>query len=263
MDHVDSSKRAFEAADNVVHAYDLNMEVPLSPDSVSEGDPGGGGAGGGGGSSSSVIDLDRSVHPSPESPTNQARRLPKRHRDDPIDEQRRARVGRKRRATDVAVTTSSSINLDDDAGVRSIARPEFRSGTSQPDPSRNQDGSIHAESRPSTPRRTDGRGSMPGSDRPATSNLKPTCLRQLLPRTLRESLQSGGRPDSVVSQLTPLGEDIKVCGRDGRGSLRTKMVSWTIDPDVPITLPGTCFFFFSPSSRLRRADAPEEKRPGR
>ena len=209
------------------------MGVPLSPTSVSDGD-----SAAGGGEGSSVIGLDRALDMSPESPSYRPCRLPKRHRDEPIDGNSQAHPGIKHRATDGAVTSSSSMNLDE-TGVRLIARPEFRSGTSLPDPSPNQDDStIHAKSRSSTPRRWDGRASVSGS------GLKPTRLRQLLPRTLRESLQSGGRPDSVTYQVTHLGEDIQVCARDGQGSLKTKMVSWTIDPDVPITLSGTFFFFF-------------------
>lgn len=60
-------------------------------------------------------------------------------------------------------------------------------------------------------------------------------LRDLLRLVINESLHVGGRPDFAVSETTELGEKIEIHSRSN-GELFCKAIYWTVEPALPDTL---------------------------
>lgn len=74
--------------------------------------------------------------------------------------------------------------------------------------------------------------------RPTSPNPRRTRLKRMLRSVINESLQVGGRPESILSVSTENGEDIEACSVNSKGDFKTKMIRWTVDPAVPDPLPG-------------------------
>ncbi|CAF9942615.1 MAG: hypothetical protein ALECFALPRED_009842 [Alectoria fallacina] len=210
----DSSRRAVEAADNVVHAYDLNMQVPDTPN-----------------------------------PPND---------DESVD----------------AMSTTSynggrpSINIE---GKSIFFRRSKRQRTSDSGNSGPVTKHRHLQSRSSTPRREisphttsirtaveesdsttggmeDFTGPTPALIEPeiafdlsepeytVTPSLRHTKVRDLLHLTINDSLRNGGRPESAIAEDIDGGEIIEVKTRSSNGDSRTKIIEWSVDPQVPETI---------------------------
>lgn len=210
---VDSSRRAVEAADNVVHAYDMNMNVPATPESRQE--------------DNEVAEeefsgrrgrllLNQVGH------DEAAQRRPssnKRRRSSSTD--RTTRRLRKYRAIelspDAPMAQSDPASLDQSDGFERASNQIVESARFQ----------LGDELTP--------RLSM---NRPTSPNPKRTRLKRTLRSVINESLQIGGRPDSTLAVSTENGEDIEVRSVDSKGDLKTKMIRWTVDPAVPDPLLG-------------------------
>ena len=215
----DSSRRAVEAADNVVHAYDMDMSVPDAPSHLP------------------FDDLDSA---SPFSPNLTDRRpeifvagsnLP---------------LSRKRRREDAfsrQSSNASSSKFQKIEGVKSAwsrnAEPsqELKEGL-------HEAGEVHSHAQ---------RGALP-TDAPtvedaelaassvATINrriapgLRHTNMREVFQYVINEGLKMGGRPDSAMAQEEPYGETIEVRSRGSDGTAKTKSIEWRVDPNMPGTL---------------------------
>lgn len=71
-----------------------------------------------------------------------------------------------------------------------------------------------------------------------TPGLRHTKVRELLHLIINESLRVGGRPESAIAEDTDGGEIIEVRTSGLNGDLCTKMIEWSVDPQVPETIFG-------------------------
>lgn len=214
----DSSRRAVEAADNVVHAYDMNMGVPETP--VSPLDK----------SADQWNTFWREMRPDLMISGNNMARAPfrglKRRRDEVswADVSVRARVSRpvRRRVRD-------SFSEE----------PPFRGSAScPPDPSLKEmnhlDGTCSHKT--STGRCDSTSSPMFASEHSRAPGLRHTYLREVLQYVINDALKVGGRPDSAIAEATEGGERIEVRTRTSNGESHTKWIEWTVSPDVPDTI---------------------------
>ena len=71
-----------------------------------------------------------------------------------------------------------------------------------------------------------------------TPSIRHTKVRELLHMTINDSLRIGGRPESAVAEDIDGGELIEVKTRCSNGDSRTKIIEWSVDPQVPETILG-------------------------
>lgn len=74
-----------------------------------------------------------------------------------------------------------------------------------------------------------------------TPGLRHTRIRELLHLIVNESLRVGGRPDSAVAEDTENGEIIEVRSKSAGGDARSKIIEWSVSPQVPETIFGKLF----------------------
>ncbi|THX78748.1 hypothetical protein D6D05_05235 [Aureobasidium pullulans] len=201
--YTDSSRRAVEAADNVVHAYDMNLGIPTGPlldeDSM-DGFP----------------EMTHASHPEilvagsdlPISRPN------KRRREEPKHDLEGSPT--KIQATLAARASKASPTEGMKQGVHEAETiPEGRSH-------------FPRSPRPSIAPLQGDRAIAPG--------VRHTNLRRVLQYVVNEGLKVGGRPESAIAQETHLGEIIEVCTRSAKGEPRTKLIEWSVDGTVPETI---------------------------
>ncbi|PWW76148.1 hypothetical protein C7212DRAFT_357477 [Tuber magnatum] len=229
----DSSKRAVDAADNMVHAYDFDMEVPSTPKM----------------SSQVLPDLpdgpDATLTPmrdsgfGPSTPRVVPRQSSKRRRESGSPEDMMPHKVRHR-----------SEGLDHDGDGDGILDPRLlpRSRSLSPP---GYTGSLARLLMPDDIQRRDSSGhSMLSAASPSPSgawlvfdaagkiqlNSRPLKIRELLSQILHETLRSGGRPDSTRSSLTPEGERI-IVSTMGPGEMNSTVeIELKVDESVPETL---------------------------
>ncbi|KAE9961466.1 hypothetical protein BLS_000244 [Venturia inaequalis] len=207
----DSSRRAVEAADNVVHAYDMNMGVPDTPLSPPN---------------------ENSVESS--------------HRRGGTNKEKRPDIvvtgenvpinfkGNKRRRGSDSVVHGKAHKLQKlqptttwpDHSVAAGAVPEKESteharhqqsvGLALMSPT-----AAHLENCEQT--------SVP-------PGLRHTNLRDVLQFLINDLLKVGGRPESAIAQETDGGEIIEVHSRSPNGETRVKTIKWDVDSAVPATI---------------------------
>ena len=212
----DSSRRAVEAADNVVHAYDLNMQVPDTPNPPND---------------------DESVDAMSTASCNGGRpsiniegksiffRRSKRQRTSdsgnsgPVTKHRylQSRSSTPRREisphttsirTAVEESDSTTGGMEDFTGpTPALIDPEIAFDLSEPEYT-------------------------------VTPSLRHTKVRDLLHLTINDSLRNGGRPESAIAEDIDGGEIIEVKTRSSNGDSRTKIIEWSVDPQVPETILG-------------------------
>ena len=215
----DSSKRAIEAADNVVQAYDLNMQVPESPsDKLNTPKQNQVGANGNYFESKpNMIDGSTIVN------TNKRKRSPGAKPDescaDCFPRSRRVRISPELQRNDSPRATPLR-QIDDHFDLSpKMLSPRMQVVHAAPD-------SI-AMPRPRafSPFSIDTAASTPG--------LRQCNIREVLPQVISDSLRSGGRPDFAVGEPIPNGERIEVKTRSSNGYSSQKTVIWRVDADVP------------------------------
>ncbi|KAH1497340.1 hypothetical protein KXV92_003368 [Aspergillus fumigatus] len=215
----DSARRAVEAADNVVHAYDLNMQVPKTPQRERESDPFSGLV-------QSPIESLPNIFTEGSNPY-------KRRRSNPADwseastskakaHRRSAREELSPRSEDVKnavheseqiVHANSSHHFDEVMADMVEARP------------------------PLAVRRSASHLLLEGINLNMRSpSLRVTKIRDLLRLVINESLHVGGRPDFSLSEATELGERIEVRTRSSNGEIFCKTIVWSVDEALPETL---------------------------
>lgn len=188
-----------EAADNVVHAYDLDMTVPMSP--------------------KSPVDEDARV----------------RVVSQPLDQvdkdyfSARPDSGKRKRSSSASyggptkyqATSSSFDDRRRNANLQKAVLESICERTAR----------THHEPERTSP------GSVPQGHEPSISaSVRHFDLRELLHYVVNESLKIGGRPESAVAQQTEGGETIDVWTRKSDGEAKRKIIDWSVDPAVPDTL---------------------------
>jgi hypothetical protein len=186
-----------EAADNVVHAYDMDMGVPDTPVSPPEDEDDGFNEDDASPQTLGIVVTGDNV---PINFKSQKRR--RESYDDPMSH------ATKYRKTSTSVPMSPKRSplqahvsaLDEEARLDA----ESRIGLSDP---------IHCP---------------PG--------LRHTNLRDVLQFLVNDLLKVGGRPESAIAQEKEGGEEIEVRVRSPNGDEKIKTVHWTVHPSVPDTI---------------------------
>jgi signal transduction histidine kinase/CheY-like chemotaxis protein len=213
----DSAKRAVEAADNVVHAYDMNMQVPDTPSNDNESPAT---------ASTGYFDYKpaRVIEGS-----NIAVNVYKRRRSSPqvwhfgnatklrhVDQSTRLDVSPKTRSTRF---TAPLLSTPPTAGSDI---PTIFTSSAEPTP-----GDFNT---PDTKLSSVETESLP------TPGLKHCRIRELIPSIIYDSLRVGGRPESAIGEPLELGERIVVHTRTSNGHISQKVIQWNVARDVPETL---------------------------
>jgi CheY-like chemotaxis protein len=214
----DSSRRAVEAADNVVHAYDMNMQVPGTPQNEEN--------------APSVSLSSTGVFENRPGILIEGSNIP-------------VNPHKRRRSSPVAWNYGSSTKI---RNVRASPRTEELSPRSELKPVIQESDAmlrstseLPAEAPRSSPdaqpttRRSSLRTSM-DIDASQTPGLRQCRIRELIPLVINESLRVGGRPDSAITEPTALGEKIEVRTRSSSGHTSQINIEWSVHPDVPETL---------------------------
>lgn len=231
----DSARRAVEAADNVVHAYDLNMQVPKTP--LRE--------------ETEILGQAGIYH---EVPGNHVTEPPvSETRPSIFIEGNNIAVNPYKRRRSLPVETTSPRPLRKQRLRAASSRQELSPRSEEvKNAVHESDQIVHAmpdrqieavmanmvDPRPSLAvRRSAPHLLLEGINVSLRgSALRFTKLRDLLRLVINESLHVGGRPDSAVSNATDCGERIEIRSRSSNGELRTKVVDWSVDPALPDTL---------------------------
>ncbi|KAI4231201.1 MAG: hypothetical protein LQ349_005759 [Xanthoria aureola] len=214
----DSSRRAVEAADNVVHAYDLNMQVPDTPIPPEEDES---------------VDALSALAQADKRPNILIKgnsisfQRSKRRRTSSAEVEKPAHKHRVLHSRGVSPHTASlKTAVEESDNLTRSQRGSDRSGfRSTPATVRTQDTIDEMALDTSEP-----------ESAAATPGLRHTKIRDLLHLVVNESLRLGGRPESAVAEDTDGGEIIDVRTRNSNGEMSRKTVEWTVDPQVPDTM---------------------------
>ncbi|KAI4186926.1 MAG: hypothetical protein L6R41_003156 [Letrouitia leprolyta] len=219
----DSSRRAVEAADNVVHAYDLNMQVPDTPVPPNDDESMD--------NQSAVSGSDRRPNIIIEGNSISFKRS-KRRRTTSAEVERPVHKHRMIQSSESASGRGVSPHT---ASLRSAVE-ESESITNGRERRRRQ-GILSTPATLRTPEAIDEMAldtSEPESA--ATPGLRHTRVRELLHLIVNESLRVGGRPESAIAEDTDGGELIEVRTRGSNGKVSSKIVEWSVDSQVPDTI---------------------------
>ncbi|KAJ5215955.1 uncharacterized protein N7498_002362 [Penicillium cinerascens] len=223
----DSARRAVEAADNVVHAYDLNMQVPKTPQREEDN---------GMLENQFLPPVTYERRPSVFIEGNNIAVNPyKRRRSLPPDMSCGGPAPRKQR------TRASSSRQELSPRSEEVKNAVHESDQIVHATPARQIEAVMANMMDPGPslavRRSAPHLLLEGINMnlrgPA---LRSTKLRDLLRLVINESLHVGGRPDSAVSNATECGEKIEIRSRSSNGEFHTKIVDWSVDPALPDTL---------------------------
>ena len=215
----DSSRRAVEAADNVVHAYDMDMSVPEATHHLS------------------FDDLD-SASPFSAYPPDRRPEIFVAGSNLPLSRKRRRDEAFSRQSSDASNSKFRKIE-----GVRSAwskgpePSQELRDGVQEA-----EDVQTHAQAgatladAPTVEDADLAASAMSNITRMVAPGLRHTDMREVLQYVINEGLKMGGRPDSALTRETELGEEIQVRSRGSDGSAGTKTINWSVDANMPHTL---------------------------
>ena len=213
----DSSRRAVEAADNVVHAYDLNMQVPDTPNPPNDDDSMDG--------TSTISHNGRTPNINIEGKSIFFRRSKRQRTSDsgnsgPVTKHRHVQSQSSTPHREVSPNTASLRRaVEEGNAIIAAGMEDFTSLTPafiEPE--------IALEL--SEPEYT------------VTPSLRHTKIRDLLHMTINDSLRNGGRPESAIAEDIDGGEIIEVKTRSSSGHVRTKIIEWSVDPQVPEVILG-------------------------
>ncbi|KAF2156825.1 hypothetical protein K461DRAFT_283679 [Myriangium duriaei CBS 260.36] len=207
----DSSRRAVEAADNVVHAYDMDMHIPDAPHSIMTGAT----------SNNPILTpVSMTSHDRPgilvAGSNLPIQRPNKRRRGDDTD------APNKIPATISEWTKRAEPSEELKQGVH-----EAEDIPDEPASAVSQSAAYEVTRIPSPPK---------GNERTVAPGLRHTQIRNVLQYVVNEGLKVGGRPESAIARETDLGEIIEVKSTNATGELRTKVIEWSVDAVVPTTM---------------------------
>lgn len=210
----DSSRRAVEAADNVVHAYDMNMGVPETNSPIDE-----------------VEDLEFDDDRKPRSKERRpeivvtGNHVPinfnsgRKRRRESI--QHIKHIPKRRKSMeegDVALRASENFHR----AVRRISPHSFQQDEEMFSIPHGREPILES------PPCISEQGIVPG--------LRYANLRDVLQYVVNDALRVGGRPDSAIAEPTENGENIEVRTRHPSGEEKVKIIEWAVDPAVPETM---------------------------
>ena len=213
----DSSRRAVEAADNVVHAYDLNMQVPDTPNPPNDDDSTDG--------TSTVSHSGRTPNINIEGKSIFFQRSKRQRTSDsgnsgPVTKHRHVQSQSSTPRREVSPNTASLRRaVEEDNAIIAAGMEDFTNLTPafiEPE--------IALDL--SEPEYT------------VTPSLRHTKIRDLLHMTINDSLRNGGRPESAIAEDIDGGEIIEVKTRSSSGHVRTKIIQWSVDSQVPEVILG-------------------------
>ena len=219
----DSSRRAVEAADNVVHAYDLNMQVPDTPIPPHDDES---------------IDAQSTHSPTEKRPgiviegnsiffkrSKRRRHTSTEYSSEPAAKHRalQSKKSPHRNISPHTASLRSAVEETDDilGGMDGVYGG---SKTSDPNPS----SMLYSESALD----------ISENESVPTPGLRHTRIRDLLHLIVNESLRVGGRPDSAVAEDTEGGEIIEVRTKTAEGGVSSKVIEWSVSSQVPETIFG-------------------------
>ncbi|KAF1836641.1 sensor protein rcsC [Decorospora gaudefroyi] len=213
----DSSRRAVEAADNVVHAYDMNMGVPETPLSPLDKTP------------DQWNTFWREMRPDLMITGNDIR-APLR--------------GIKRRRHELSWADHAAkprvLRLPRHRVRDSFSNETLMHGTKSCPPDTNPidiDRLDHTCSHGTSLGKCDSATSpIFASEHSKVPGLRHANLREVLQYVINDALKVGGRPDSAIAEATDTGERIEVRTRSSNGEAHTKWIEWAVSPDVPETI---------------------------
>lgn len=224
----DSARRAVEAADNVVHAYDLNMQVPQTPQIERDNEFFGGAP-----TQSPVASYDGG-RPNIFIEGNNITVNPyKRRRSNPPEyggmqppKQKIVRMSSRKGLSPRSEEVKNAVHESDKIVHATPARQIEAVMANMVDP------------RPSLAVRRSAphlllEGINVNLKGPA---IRYTKLRDLLRLVINESLHVGGRPEFASSYATELGEKIEIRSRSSNGEIVPKVINWSVDSALPDTL---------------------------
>jgi signal transduction histidine kinase/CheY-like chemotaxis protein len=200
----DSARRAVEAADNVVHAYDMNMSVPDAPV---------------GNEDDEEIPMHKAIEYFPLLSPNEVgtgASPPKGHK-----RQRSSLESLPEPLYKVPRISSGPQSTPLDSPFRE--RGSLESSVATPG-----SGTPYLEGTPNSSHLSLERSIAPG--------VRQTVISDTLQSIINDVLKIGGRPESAIAQPIDGGEEIEVRQRGQNGDEKVKMVRWFIEPDVPETI---------------------------
>lgn len=210
----DSSRRAVEAADNVVHAYDLNMQVPDTPNPPNDDESMDG--------MSTVSYNGRRPSINIEGKSIFFRRSKRQRTSDS--------------GNSGPVTKHRHLQSRSSTPRRQVSPPTISLRTAVEESERNTGGMQDLFG--STPAVIEPQivFDLSEPEHTVTPSLRHTKVRDLLHLTINDCLRNGGRPESAIAEDIDGGEIIEVKTRSSNGASRTKIVEWAVDPRVPETI---------------------------
>jgi signal transduction histidine kinase/AmiR/NasT family two-component response regulator len=214
----DSSRRAVEAADNVVHAYDMDMSLPDAPPPL-------------------LDDLELaspfSAAPADRRPeifvagSNLPLSRKRRREETSFYESGYASSNKTQKVASTRSSWSQSAELSQALreGVRQATQVQqnARLGATLANVPTAEDAELAA-------------GSTSTVNRIIAPGLRHTNMREVFQHVINEGLKVGGRPDSTIAQETKLGEIVEVRTRGSDGTAKTKFIEWDVDTNTPRTL---------------------------
>ncbi|KAF2166578.1 hypothetical protein M409DRAFT_66595 [Zasmidium cellare ATCC 36951] len=209
----DSSRRAVEAADNVVHAYDMDMSIPEVPQAL----------------------LDE-PNDSPFSATVDRRpEILVAGNNLPINRpnKRRREEAGSRSGSDVSLHKFPRLARAPSSCQR-CSEQDIQQGVREAEKisAQSQVGAVVADA----PGAELAASTMIDAGRVIAPGLRHASFRELIQGVMSECLKVGGRPDYATTQETDFGEVMEVRTRGSDGTIGQKMIEWSIDPSVPRTM---------------------------
>lgn len=222
----DSARRAVEAADNVVHAYDLNMQVPQTPQIERETEFFGQAKQ----SPVSPYDARPNIfiegHSIPANPYKRRRSNPPEYHALQAPKPKVHRMPPRKEMSPRSEEVKNAVHESDKIVHATPARQIEAVMANMVEP------------RPSLAVRRSAphlllEGINVNLKGPA---IRCTRLRDLLRLVINESLHVGGRPESATSHATEFGETIEIHSRVSSGEIVSKVINWSVDSALPDTL---------------------------
>lgn len=221
--YTDSSRRAVEAADNVVHAYDLNMQVPDTPTPANDDD--------------SIDAVSTSAS------NGKTKSLPEGGKSVFFRRSKRQRVSDSQERVIAPATKHRHLQTTRPPEIHRNTSPHTVSLKSAivegEEMTGLMEGVISGNSNYLSHTSNDHRERhdiSDSEDHALTPGLRYTKVRDLLHLIINESLRVGGRPDSAIAEDIDGGEIIEVRTRTPDGETRVKIIEWSVDPQIPETI---------------------------
>ncbi|KAK6439083.1 hypothetical protein LTR95_004714 [Oleoguttula sp. CCFEE 5521] len=212
----DSSRRAVEAADNVVHAYDMDMSVPDAPINLPNDDS-----------------LD-GASPFSLPATERRPEILVVGSNLPLSRPNKRRREESRHTSNASQSKVPRIEETDTAWCQEATQ----NGAYDSDVSPTHTINHHADAALAAAM---GDSTFPPLAQPAVNRaiapgMRHTNIREVLRYVITDGLKVGGRPDSATASETMHGESIEVRTRGSDGTASRKVIEWSVDPHLPETI---------------------------